>query len=173
MLTATDRELDEAEALDTGANDFLTKPFSFTVLVARIRALLRRTTGGVPAPLIVRYLRIDPRSRRVWRGDAEISLTAREFDVLEFLLRHDTHVLSKHDILAGVWDFDFGLGLAIARGIVERHGGSIIVEPAPTTGARFVVSLPRDGEAAIGRARPSGRHACARVDRPTDVGQSP
>jgi DNA-binding response OmpR family regulator len=107
MLTAKDGELDEAEALDTGADDYLTKPFSFPVLVARVRALLRRTTGRNPAPVGVGDLRIDPGERRVWRGDEEIPLTAREFDVLEFLVRRAGQVLGKDEILAGVWDMDF------------------------------------------------------------------
>jgi DNA-binding response OmpR family regulator len=107
MLTAKDGELDEAEALDTGADDYLTKPFSFPVLVARVRALLRRTTGRNPAPVGVGDLRIEPGERRVWRGDDEIPFTAREFDVLEFLVRRAGQVLAKDEILAGVWDTDF------------------------------------------------------------------
>ena len=107
MLTAKDGDLDEAEALDTGADDYLVKPFSFPVLVARIRALLRRTTGRSPAPVEAGDLRIDPGERRAWRGDEEVSLTTRQFDVLEFLIRRSGQVLSKDDILAGVWDHDF------------------------------------------------------------------
>jgi DNA-binding response OmpR family regulator len=107
MLTAKDGDLDEAEALDTGADDYLTKPFSFPVLVARVRALLRRTTGRNPAPVVVGDLRIDPGERRAWRGGDELALTAREFEVLEFLLRRAGQVLSKDEILAGVWNHDF------------------------------------------------------------------
>jgi len=107
MLTAKDGDLDEAEALDTGADDYLTKPFSFAVLVARIRALLRRATGRNPAPVAAGDLRIDPGQRRVWRGENEITLTARQFDVLEFLLRRAGQVLSKSEILDGVWEYDF------------------------------------------------------------------
>ena len=107
MLTAKDGDLDEAEALDTGADDYLTKPFSFPVLVARIRALLRRSGGRDPAPLSAGDLRIDPGARRAWRGDAEVLLTSREFDVLEFLVRRAGMVLSKAEIIAGVWDDDF------------------------------------------------------------------
>src|SRR5262245_21077577 len=107
MLTAKDGDLDEAEALDTGADDYLTKPFSFPVLVARVRALLRRTTGRNPAPVIVGDLRIDSGERRAWRGADELSLTAREFEVLEFLVRRAGQVLSKDEILAGVWQQDF------------------------------------------------------------------
>ncbi|MEO7571596.1 MAG: response regulator transcription factor [Acidimicrobiales bacterium] len=107
VLTAKDGDLDEAEALDTGADDYLTKPFSFPVLIARVRALLRRTAGRDPAPLSVGSLRIDPGARRVWRDDVEVGLTAREFDVLEFLVRRAGQALSKDEILAGVWDYDF------------------------------------------------------------------
>jgi two-component system OmpR family response regulator len=107
MLTAKDGDLDEAEALDTGADDYLTKPFSFPVLVARVRALLRRAAGRSPAPVSAGDLRIDPGAHRVWRGSDEVRLTAREFDVLEFLVRRTGQVLSKHEILAGVWQYDF------------------------------------------------------------------
>lgn len=106
MLTAKNGELDEAEALDTGADDYLSKPFSFGVLVARIRALLRRA-GRNPAPVAAGDLHIDPGQRRVWRGEHEITLTARQFDVLEFLVRRAGQVLSKAEILDGVWHYDF------------------------------------------------------------------
>ena len=105
MLTAKDGELDEAEALDTGADDFLTKPFSFVVLMARLRALLRRgapaaagrarppaTSGSTPPPTWC------------WRGDDELNLTAREFALLEYLMRKVGQVTSKTEILEHVWD---------------------------------------------------------------------
>ncbi len=107
MLTAKDGDLDEAEALDTGADDYLTKPFSFPVLLARVRALLRRSGGRGPAPVEVGDLRIDTAERRVFVGDVEVPLTAREFNVLEFLVRRAGQVLTKDEILAGVWDSDF------------------------------------------------------------------
>ncbi len=107
MLTAKDGHLDEAEGLDVGADDYLTKPFSFEVLVARIRALLRRGALGTPPPVEAAGLRVDVRTHRVFRGDTEISLTAREFDVLLFLVRRRGEVLSKQRILAGVWEFAF------------------------------------------------------------------
>ena len=107
MLTAKDGELDEAEALDTGADDFLRKPFSHVVLVARVRALLRRGMRERPTEVLVDDLRIDPGRRRCWRGDAEIELTAREFSVLELLMRHAGQVVSKTELMAHVWDCEF------------------------------------------------------------------
>jgi two-component system OmpR family response regulator len=107
MLTAKDGDEDEAEALDAGADDYLVKPFSFVVLVARARALLRRSAGRSPAPVSVGGLRIEPIARRAWRDEREVVLTAREFDVLEFLVRRAGQVLSKSEILAGVWSDDF------------------------------------------------------------------
>ena len=107
MLTAKAGDLDEAEALDAGADDFLVKPFSFPVLVARIRALLRRAGGREPSPVTVGGLRIDPGARRVWSNDREVVLTTREFEVLEFLVRRAGQVLSKSEILDGVWSDDF------------------------------------------------------------------
>jgi DNA-binding response OmpR family regulator len=107
MLTAKDGEFDEAEALDTGADDYVTKPFSFVVLLARIRALIRRGAGERPAVLETGDLRFDPGPRRTWRGDVEIELTARESALLEFLLRRKGDVVSKREILDHVWDYGF------------------------------------------------------------------
>ena len=107
MLTAKHGDLDEAEALDTGADDFLSKPFSFAVLAARVRALLRRGSDRTVAPAAVGDLHVDPARRRAWRAEHEIRLTAREFDVLALLVRRAGQVLSKADILASVWDSDF------------------------------------------------------------------
>jgi two-component system, OmpR family, response regulator len=107
MLTAKDGELDEAEALDTGADDFLTKPFSYVVLVARLRALMRRGARERPAVLEAGDLRFDPGARRAQRGASEVELTAREMALLEFLLRHKGEVVSKREILDHVWDYDF------------------------------------------------------------------
>jgi two-component system OmpR family response regulator len=105
MLTAKDGEFDEVEALDTGADDYLSKPFSYAVLVARIRALLRRGRLATPAVLEVGDLRLDPAAHRVWRGDVEVVLTPRQFSLLEFLLRRAGEVQSKTTILEHVWDF--------------------------------------------------------------------
>jgi Response regulators consisting of a CheY-like receiver domain and a winged-helix DNA-binding domain len=107
MLTAKEGEWDEVEGLDTGADDYLTKPFSYAVLTARLRALLRR--GAEPRPAVLRAgdLRLDPATRRVWLGKTEIELTAREHAVLEFLLRRAGDVVSKTEILRHVWDYHF------------------------------------------------------------------
>jgi two-component system OmpR family response regulator len=107
MLTAKDGEWDQVEALDTGADDYLTKPFSFAVLVARVRALIRRGAAPRPAVLSAGDLELDPATRAVRRGDTAVDLTAREFAVLEFLMRRAGEVVSKREILEGVWDFDF------------------------------------------------------------------
>jgi DNA-binding response OmpR family regulator len=107
MLTAKDGDLDEAEGLDTGADDYLRKPFSFPVLVARVHALLRRAALGDPPPLEVGTLRLDLRARRVVDDGAEVPLTAREFALLTYLIRRAGRVVSKADILAGVWDDAF------------------------------------------------------------------
>jgi two-component system OmpR family response regulator len=107
MLTAKDGELDEAEALDTGADDYLTKPFSFVVLLARVRSLLRRGARRRPAVLEAGDLRFDPAAKRVWRGEEEVTLTSREMALLEFLLRRRGDVASKREILEQVWDYEF------------------------------------------------------------------
>ena len=107
MLTAKDGEWDQVEALESGADDYVTKPFSFAILVARLRALIRRGAVERPTVLEAGDLRLDPAARRVWRGDVEIALTSREFAVLQHLLRHRGQVLSKRDVIEGVWDDDF------------------------------------------------------------------
>jgi len=107
ILTAKDGEWDEVEALDTGADDFLTKPFSHAVLVARLRALMRRGPAERPSVLVAGDLRVDPAERRVWRGDVEVELTARELAVLEYLLRRRGEAVSKREVLDHVWDDEF------------------------------------------------------------------
>lgn len=107
MLTAKEGEWDEVEALDSGADDYLTKPFSYAVLLARLRALLRRGAQERPAVLEAGDLRYDPASKRVWRGDEELDMTARELALLDYLLRRKGEAVSKRDILEHVWDYDF------------------------------------------------------------------
>ena len=117
MLTAKDGELDETEALDTGADDFLSKPFSYPVLLARIRALLRRSGGERPTVLVAGDLEVDPSTRTCRKAGEEVRLTARELSVLEYLLRRAGEVVSKTDIINHVWDFAFDGG----DNVVEVH----------------------------------------------------
>jgi DNA-binding response OmpR family regulator len=107
MLTGRAGPEQEAQALDAGADDFLTKPFSFVVLLARLRALVRRGAGERPAALEVGDLTLDPATHRVTRGDVEVALTPRQFAMLEFLMRHPGEVVPKSTILQHVWDFAF------------------------------------------------------------------
>lgn len=110
MLTAKDGEYDQTDAFDLGADDYLTKPFSFLVLVARIRALIRRGAPERPVVLTLGTLTMDPVTRSVRRGGTAISLTAREYGLLEYLMRRHDQIVSKAEILDNVWDpaFDGG-----------------------------------------------------------------
>ena len=107
MLTAKDGEYDQADALDLGADDYLTKPFSFVVLVARLRALARRAGAARPAVLQVGDLTLDPARRRVTRAGTAVLLTPREFALLEYLMRNVDVVVGKSAILRAVWDEAF------------------------------------------------------------------
>ncbi|HEY8983494.1 MAG TPA: response regulator transcription factor [Streptomyces sp.] len=108
MLTAKDGEYDEAEGLDTGADDYLTKPFSYVVLVARVKALLRRRPHAGASPVhVLGDLRVDTAARRVHLRDIEVTLTAKEFAVLEHLALRPGEVVPKSDILEHVWDFAY------------------------------------------------------------------
>ncbi|MFJ1898062.1 MULTISPECIES: response regulator transcription factor [unclassified Streptomyces] len=107
MLTAKDGEYDEAEGLDTGADDYLTKPFSYVVLVARVRALLRRRGGSASPVVTAGALRMDTAARRIHLAGDEIALTTKEFAVLEQLVLRAGQVVSKAEILEHVWDFAY------------------------------------------------------------------
>ena len=107
MLTAKDGEWDQVEALDAGADDYVTKPFSHPVLVARLRALVRRGARERPTVLTLGDLVVDPAARTVARGETPVELTSREFAVLEYLARHPGQVRSKRDVIENVWDVDF------------------------------------------------------------------
>jgi DNA-binding response OmpR family regulator len=107
MLTARTGERDETGALEVGADDYLTKPFSFPVLIARIRTVLRRSKRRETVPSSVGSLCVDFVARRVWSSGTEVELTRREFDVLEFLVRRTGEAVTKDEILKGVWEFEF------------------------------------------------------------------
>jgi DNA-binding response OmpR family regulator len=115
ILSAKDGEYDQADGLDLGADDYLVKPFSYVVLAARLRALLRR--GAVPRPVQLRAgdLVLDPASHGVRRGDTDVQLTAREFAVLEYLMRRPGQVVSKSELLEHVWDSYDSLDLNVVE----------------------------------------------------------
>jgi two-component system OmpR family response regulator len=107
ILTARDAVEDRVAGLDGGADDYLTKPFSFAELLARLRALIRRGQSERPSVLEVGDLRLDPASRQVWRGDAEIALSAKEFALLESFMRRPGHVLTRLQLLEQAWEYDY------------------------------------------------------------------
>lgn len=141
MLTAKDGEYDEAEALDTGADDFLSKPFSFVVLLARLRALFRR--GAPPRPAVLEFgpLRLDPATRSAAHGDVEVALTAREFSLLEYLMRRDGNVSSKPEILDHVWGMDF----AGDPNVVEVYIGYLRRKLDETFGTKLIHTVRGSG----------------------------
>lgn len=145
FLTAKDGEWDEVEGLDTGGDDWLTKPFSYPVLVARLRALVRRGARERPAVLEAGDLRLDPAARRVFRGDDEIALTARELSLLDFLLRRRDEVVTKAEIIADVWGSDFDGDANIVevyvghlRAKVDRPFGRESIQTVRGVGYRLV-----------------------------------
>jgi two-component system OmpR family response regulator len=107
MLTARDAVEDRVQGLDTGADDYLTKPFSFAELLARLRALQRRGPVERPVVLEVGALRLDPRTRQVWRHRKEVELSTKEFALLEAFMRRPGHVLSRFDLLEHAWEYDY------------------------------------------------------------------
>lgn len=121
MLTAKDGELDEAEALDTGADDFLSKPFSYVVLLARIRALLRRGAATQPVILTAGEIRLDVAARACTKNGEAVELTPREFSVVEYLIRRQGEVVPKSEIMEHIWDFAFEGG----DNVVEVHVSSL------------------------------------------------
>ena len=128
MLTAKDGEYDEAEALETGADDYLTKPFSYVVLLARIRALVRRA-GRQTADPVVRAgdLAYDTRTRRAYRGDTEVELSPRALAVFEYLMTRAGDVVTKDEIMAAVWDQNFSGDPNIVEVYVSRVRAAIDV----------------------------------------------
>lgn len=137
MLTAKDGELDEAEGLDTGADDYLTKPFAFPVLLARVRSLLRRAAHRDPVPMSTGSLSVDSVARRAFVDGVEVELTRREFDVLEYLARRPEQAVTKEEILSGVWGFDF----AGDPNIVEVYIARLRRKLAAPSGTSPIVTL--------------------------------
>jgi len=145
VLTAKAGEYDEAEALDTGADDFLSKPFSFVVLLARLRALVRRGSDPRPAMLSAGTLVLDPFDRRCTRGGVDVPLTARETALLEALLRRDGGVVAKRTLLDEVWGADFAgdinivdVYLGYLRRKVDQPFGLTTIETVRGVGHRVV-----------------------------------
>lgn len=136
VLTAKDGEYDEADAFDLGADDFLVKPFSFVVLTARLRSLIRRGAPERPAVYEAGDLLVDPGSKEVRRGDTPISVTAREYAVLEFLIRNRDRVVSKAQILQAVWDSAY-VG---DENIIEVYVGYLRRKIDTPFGARSIVT---------------------------------
>ena len=143
MLTAKTGEYDEAEALDTGADDFLSKPFSFVVLVARLRAIARRTVGPRPVAHVVGDLIVDPARREVSVKDTNVELTAREFSLLEALARRSPDVVAKRELLEQVWGADRDVdpnAVEVYVGYLRRKLGSRRIETVRGAGYRLVAS---------------------------------
>lgn len=144
MLTARDDVRDRVEGLDAGADDYLVKPFSFSELLARVRALVRRGAGERPAELTVGDLTLDPATRRVHRGAVEVPLTPKEFALLELFMRHPGEVLTRTRILEHVWDFAFGgdsnvvdVYVRYLREKVDRPFGKASLETVRGSGYRL------------------------------------
>ena len=144
MLTARDELGDKVSALDSGADDYLTKPFAFEELIARIRALTRRTDQPQASKLEAGDLKMDLLSHRVWRGDRQVELSSREFDLLEYFMRHPGQVLSRQQILSAIWDYAFDPGSNVVdvyvrylRRKVDRRGEPSAIVTVRGAGYRF------------------------------------
>lgn len=140
MLTAKAGEFDVAEGLDTGADDYLTKPFSFVVLLARLRVLVRRPHGDRPAILEHGGIVLDPAQQSVMRRGDKVDVTSKEFSLLHFLMRHAGSVMSKTEIVENVWDVEFDGDLNIVEVYVRslrKKLGSAAIETVRGSGYRF------------------------------------
>jgi two-component system OmpR family response regulator len=144
MLTARDAVEDRVAGLDGGADDYLTKPFSYSELFARLRALVRRGSGERPTVLEAGDLRMDPARRRVWRGEAEISLSAKEFAMLETFMRRPGDVLSRYQLLEHVWDYGYenrsnvvNVYINYLRGKIDAPFGTDSIETVRGVGYRL------------------------------------
>ncbi len=141
MLTAMDEDLDHAEGLDSGADDYLAKPFSYPILLAHLRALTRRRLGVRPTVLTAAGLTLDPASRAVTRGGVPLDLTSREVAVLEHLMRRKGHVVSKTELLDHCWDAAFDGDPAV----VEVHMHRLRRKIDPAAGRPVIVTVRGEG----------------------------
>jgi len=148
MLTARDGVEDKVSGLDSGADDYLSKPFSFAELLARLRALTRRGPSERPAVLEVGTLRLDPATRQAWRGEAEVELSAKEFALLETFMRNAGDVLTRLDLLEHAWDYGYenrsnvvDVYVRYLRAKIDRPFGVDSIETVRGVGYR----LRRDG----------------------------
>jgi two-component system, OmpR family, response regulator len=144
MLTARDGVQDRVTGLDSGADDYLTKPFSFAELLARLRALTRRGASARPTVIEVGSLRLDPATRQVWRGEVEIGLSAKEFSLLETFMRRPGQVLSRLDLLEHAWDYGYenrsnvvDVYVRYVRGKIDRPFGVNSIETVRGAGYRL------------------------------------
>jgi two-component system OmpR family response regulator len=149
MLTARDGLEDKVSGLDSGADDYLSKPFSFAELLARLRALTRRGPAERPVVLEVGALRLDPALRQAWRGDVEIDLSAKEFSLLETFMRHAGDVLTRLDLLEHAWDYGYenrsnivDVYVRYLREKIDRPFGAESIQTVRGVGYR----LRRDGQ---------------------------
>lgn len=150
MLTAKDGEYDEADGLDLGADDFLAKPFSFVVLLAHLRALLRRAPAERAPVLTVGGLDLDPAAKRCWRDGDEVTLTSREFALTEFLMRRAGQVVSRTQIAEHVWDAELNFESNVVdvyvgylRKKLDRAPGDSVIETVRGSGYRLTGSAGR------------------------------
>ena len=143
MLTARDSVEDRVAGLDSGADDYLVKPFAFAELLARLRALARRAEGERPAVLVVGDLRLDPATREVWRGDAPIVLSSKEFALLEIFMRRPGQVLSRLDLIEHAWDFAYENSSNVVDVYIRRLRRKIGTDALETVrGAGYRLRVP-------------------------------
>ncbi|QYJ16414.1 Transcriptional regulatory protein TcrA [Rubrobacter xylanophilus DSM 9941] len=153
MLTARDEVETKVGSLDAGADDYLTKPFAFEELLARIRALVRRADQPESTILRAGDLKVDLLAHRVWRAGRQIELSSREFSLLEYLMRHPRQVLSRQQILSAVWDYAFDPGSNVVdvyvrylRRKIDRPGEPSLITTVRGAGYRFDPPTRREGE---------------------------